>query len=108
MSNLLLFTHTHYKKIMIFIGVIAIISLVWCGTSNKDRTVNASNHNEKYFKCITIDETDSLWSIAEEYMTEEYPSIEDYIAEVKNINNLSTDKIYSGATLVIPYYDIPQ
>ena len=49
---------------MIFIGVIAII--LFGGTSNKDRTVNASNHNEKYLQMHHIDET-FIRSIAEVY-----------------------------------------
>ena len=46
----------------------------------------------------------SLWEIAEEYMSEEYASVEDYIKEVKEINHLTEDLIYEGAYLCIPYY----
>lgn len=104
----LLFFHRHYKLFLIVIGAVMIITLFMLGASEKDRNVNASTHNEKYFMCISVDADDTLWSIAEEYMSEEYSSVDDYIDEVKSINNLTGDKIYSGASLVIPYYASPK
>lgn len=103
-----LFIHRHYKLVLISIGAALIIFLFIFGVSSNLRNVNASTHNEKYFKCIDIEADDTLWSIAEEYMTEEYSSTEEYIDEIKSINNLMSDKIYSGATLVIPYYASPK
>lgn len=102
------FIHRHYKLIITAIGIILALSLFFTGTASKDRNVNASTHNEKYFKCITIEEDDTLWSIAGDYISEEYDSIDDYIQEVMSINNLSNEKIYCGATLVIPYYASPK
>ena len=58
----------------------------------------------KYFRSIEVQEGDSLWSIAEEYMTEEYSSISDYIDDVKEINGFSKDTMYAGCYLVIPFY----
>ena len=58
----------------------------------------------KYFMSIEIEKGDSLWSIAEEYMTEEYTSIYSYIDEVKEINGLKKDNIYEGCYLVVPFY----
>lgn len=58
----------------------------------------------KYYKSIEIQTGDSLWSIANEYRTEEYSSVQDYINEVKYINNMKDDHITNGAFLVIPYY----
>lgn len=104
----LLFIHRHYRLILVTLGAIMIITMFMFGVSAKDRTVNASTYNEKYFKCIDIDDDDTLWTIAEEYMTEDYSSIDEYIDEVKSINDLTSDKIYSGASLVIPYYASPQ
>ena len=103
-----LLIHRHYK---LFVGVTVIVLaflLLFIGVSNSDNKVNASTHNEKYFKCINVSEDDTLWSIAEANISEEYTSIEDYIDEVKSINGLYSDKIYSGATLVVPYYSAPQ
>ncbi len=58
----------------------------------------------KYYTSIQIDSGMSLWEIAEEYMTEEYDSQEEYIREVKNINHLKDDLLYAGSYLCVPYY----
>ncbi|MDO4616633.1 MAG: LysM peptidoglycan-binding domain-containing protein [Lachnospiraceae bacterium] len=58
----------------------------------------------KYYTSITIQDGDTLWTIAEEHRTEEYDTVKAYIKEVREINHLSGDQIISGSTLVIPYY----
>ena len=59
----------------------------------------------KYFKSITIENGDTLWSIAQEYMdNDHYDTIQDYIHEVKKMNALSNDDITYGQHLIIPYY----
>ena len=46
----------------------------------------------------------TLWDIAKEYRTEEYSDISSYIAEVREINHLSSNQITDGMYLCIPYY----
>ncbi len=58
----------------------------------------------KYYTTITVESGDTLWSIAEEYRTEEYASLNKYIDELKSINNLTDSTIISGSSLVVPYY----
>ena len=70
-------------------------------------TIQAATSNQKHYACITIDEGETLWTIAEEHYSEEYNSYQEYIDEVKFINNLTDDSIYRGAKLVIPYYAAP-
>ncbi len=60
----------------------------------------------KYYKSIVVENDDTLWSIASEYMdAEHYASITDYINEVKSMNSMTDDVIHYGEHLVIPYYD---
>lgn len=58
----------------------------------------------KYYTSIVIRKGDTLWSIAEEYMTEEYDGIEAYIWEIRRVNHISDDRIYTGQYLAIPRY----
>ncbi len=58
----------------------------------------------KYYTCIEIRPGDTLWSIAAAYMSPEYDSVQDYIEEVKALNQLGPDDIHSGQFLTIPYY----
>lgn len=102
------FVYRHSKLFLSAICIVFITGLFLFGTSTKDRHVSASTHNEKYFKCIAIEKDDTLWGIAEHYISEEYTSIDAYIEEVMHINGLTSEKIYCGATLIIPYYAPPQ
>ena len=101
------FIHRHYKLTIAVIGVVLFALVILFGAGKSEKKADASTYNVKYFKCITVDDDDTLWSIAEENISEEYASVNDYIAEVKSINNLNSDKIYYGASLVVPYYAAP-
>lgn len=59
----------------------------------------------KYFKSIEVAAGDTLWSIAEDYMDDEhYSHPADYVAEVKRMNSLTSDRIEAGSYLIVPYY----
>lgn len=96
------------KNFLMFVMTVCLIitcsiSLNGFRSNAKDDSVKTSY---KYYKSITIDNNDTLWSIAEEYMDKEhYDSVNDYINEVKNMNSLTSDEIQYGEYLIIPYYD---
>lgn len=46
----------------------------------------------KYYTSIRVSSGDTLWDIAKEYRTEEYSDISSYIAEVREINHLSSNQ----------------
>lgn len=57
----------------------------------------------KFYKSIVIEKGDTLWDIAEEYITDDYHTVEEYVSVLKDMNNLSGDKILAGDTLVVAY-----
>lgn len=59
----------------------------------------------KYYKSITIEAGDSLWSIAETYITDDYSSIAEYIEFLKEVNHIHGDRIQEGQSLIIAYND---
>lgn len=95
------------KDFLIFIMTICLIAT--CTISMNGFLSNAkgdsTDDSYKYYKSIIVANDDTLWSIAEKYMDKEhYDSINDYIAEVKNMNALTDDVIHYGEYLIIPYY----
>lgn len=70
-------------------------------------TVTAKRNvdREKNIISVQIESGDTLWSIAQEYITDEYRNINAYIKEIKDVNNLSSDTIHAGNYLIIPYYN---
>lgn len=53
---------------------------------------------------LKIQECDTLWGIASEYITSEYDNMNEFIEEIKTTNGLSSDTIHEGAYLIVPYY----
>lgn len=58
----------------------------------------------KYYKNIEIQPNDTLWTLAQDHYCDQKQSIQEYIAEVQNINHLTDDHIVSGDHIVLPYY----
>lgn len=78
------------------------LSISSFASNAKDETSAVSY---KYYKSITIENGDTLWSIATQHMdSEHYDSVNDYINEVKQMNTLANDDITYGQSLIIPYY----
>lgn len=69
--------------------------------------VYADEHlSDLQYKIVEIKEGDSLWSIAKENMNPGFHDVNEYIEEVMTCNQLSSDKLYAGSYLMVPYYEI--
>ncbi len=86
--------------LIILCGVLLGSSIMASGRS----TASKDHPSYKYYTSIQIEKGDTLWSIADTYMTSEYDSIQDYIREIKELNHLGPDDIHAGQYLTIPYY----
>ena len=72
-------------------------------------TTSAGEEQEvktKFYTSYDIQQGDTLWSVAEQYMCAEYGSIYDYIDEVRSINHIYGDQLTAGMHICIPYYGI--
>lgn len=84
-----------------FTGVCLILLLVITFRGNH---AIGNSYVDKQCKSVCIEEGDTLWSIASTYYVPECGSMKEYISEIKKTNHLTTDTIYAGRYLLIPYY----
>jgi len=90
------------KVISVMAVLVCIAVLAFSGNSVIQAEEDTNSH--KYYTSIVINPGDSLWSIASEHIDGHYSSIQDYIEELKVINNLSSDTIHAYEHLLIVYY----
>ncbi len=86
---------------LIIVGILIIVSFIIGHMTSVQ--ADESRSYDKSFTTITIEEGTTLTDIAMEYAVSE-ADYNDYIAEVKEINNLNQDTIHAGCYLLIPVY----
>lgn len=84
---------------MFLIAVSFLLSVFFCNY----KVVAEKPTSYKYYTEVRVDRNDTLWSIADRYMTEEYRSKKEYVREVQKINNLGLELQY-GQKILVPYY----
>lgn len=92
------------RKFIVTICVIMTIAISF-GSVHSYATQTKSSSTKKYYRSICVMSGESLESIANEYMSVDYRSKDNFISEVKSINNLKDDSIHAGEYLIIPYYE---
>lgn len=95
-----------YGFILVLLAVCMLFLGVYIGSS-KVAQVEAKEKGtdrEKFYTAILVEEGDTLWSIADEYMTSEYNSRDSFMNEVRQMNHLTGSIIHTDSTLLIPYY----
>lgn len=92
-------------RIVIVLGILFILLFLTTGFSfNSPEAVAMNRNTVKYYTTIQVHAGDSLWSIADEYITPEYTDMDSYIQEICAINGIRGDQIHQGSYLNIPYY----
>lgn len=86
--------------------VVLVAVIVVAALRARYSTDDAIATETKLYTMYTIEQGDSLWSIAEEHVDyDHYDDIRDYVDEVVSINDLDNkNSITAGCNLVIPYY----
>jgi hypothetical protein len=94
------------KKRVWSIGLAVLLVLVILSVFFITKTVTAqrSIDRTKLVTSIEVKKGDTLWSIASEYVTDEYNDLNEYIDEIKNSNGMVSDEIHTGNYIIVPYY----
>ena len=97
--------NTIIKLLIPMIAAGLILALLFSGHSIIQAEEDTSS--VKYYTSVQIQPGDSLWSIAKNYADGHYSNIPEYIKELKQINNLTSDTIHAYEYLVVAYYTEP-
>jgi len=89
---------------VLFCSVIAVVMMCSIMFSTINAQAAPSKTINKYYTSIQIESGDTLWEIADEYITDDYTNMNEYIREVCSINHISEDEIHAGQYIVVPYY----
>lgn len=85
--------------------LIAVLAVAFGSSFPGQRKKASEDTFYKYYTNIEIQPGDTLWTLADAYMDENYESKEAYMQEVRELNSLNSDsQIVSGEFLLMPYY----
>lgn len=90
------------EGLLFMLIMLVVVISVLCVTIKVTATPN--NQRDIQVKSVLIEEGDTLWSIASENMSSEYGSMDEYVDAIKECNHISSDYIYEGNYLIVPYY----
>ena len=91
----------HITVVTVFLSLAIAGLFAVCGTSKASAAPDCAP--VRYYTSIEIKQGDSLWGIASRYKLES-ESIADYIDEIIDMNQLSSEQITAGKSLMIYYY----
>ena len=91
------------KRMMLLVGTLIVILLCTFALSTlatAKHTQAAQRGTQITYESIRIAGGDSLWSIAQQYHGLE--ETDDFVEELRVLNNLSSDQIQAGSYLLVP------
>lgn len=94
-------TRQYRHLIFVLVSIIMVLIVLLC--TSKDSVAQADEMVIQTYHSEVIQPGDSLWSLAEEYRLPDM-SVEEYIKEVRRINQMSSNELVAGEYLILPIY----
>lgn len=94
------------QKRIIFLTLVTVVSIVILLGSSIHALANSNDNRpvNKYYTSITVENGDTLWDIADTYISGYDVDKADYVNEISQLNNLSDGCIHAGQSIVVAYY----
>lgn len=96
------------QRIALMIAAIAVIACIagirffFLDSINTQAATAQTSY--KYYTSVQIQKGDTIWSIAGNYITDDYADMNEYIDEIRALNHIQEDKIHTGEYITVPYY----
>lgn len=108
-TNIMMESQNYYqsnkKRIWVIGAVILLLMLLFSvGFITKTVTAQRAADRTKLITSIEVKKGDTLWSIASEYISDEYDDMNEYINEIMDSNGMASDEIHVGNYIIVPYY----
>ncbi len=98
----------NYRGIGLVIIAVALVLFIWFFAGFRSigevEAKGYTSSHQKYYTSVEVKEGDTLWGIAEEYITDEYDDRDTFIDEVCEMNHITGNIIRTGSTILVPYY----
>ena len=92
----------HYRQLVLFLcGVITVLIVLLC--TSKNSVAQADEMVIATYQSQVIQPGDTLWTLAEEYRLPDMTT-EEYMIEIRRINQLNSNELVSGEYLILPIY----
>ena len=94
------------KKVLAIVILVFVSLGILLGTSMNalaSSKADVASYN-KYYKSVRIESGDTLWTIADDYISDLNIDKQEYIAEICELNNICENEIHAGDYVVVAYY----
>ncbi len=90
-------------RLFIVTAVLVVIAVIFL---SRNRVIAHEPDRTPYYRAVTVQKGDSLWSIAEEYApAQDNRSLSEYVEDLRSINKLRRDApLQVGQSLLVVYY----
>lgn len=89
------------KSVTILLLISLILAMFISSFSSNAHSDNT--YKDIYYKLVSIEKSDTLWSIAYISKDEFGISTKNMVELIKEINNMNADTIIAGETIIVPY-----
>jgi hypothetical protein len=108
-ANIMMESQNYYrenKKRIWILGAAILLGVVLFSVLFITKTVTAQREGNraKLVTSIEVKNGDTLWSIASDFISDEYNDMNEYISEIKVSNGMASDNIRVGNYIIVPYY----